>query len=78
MCAGASLARKRCHTQLKRSTFWRFYIVAEDAWYVLPVAVVAVRTRLYFVPSGSKRGGVYEKYREAWDLMKAEPSAPGP
>jgi PD-(D/E)XK endonuclease len=52
------------------------YIVAEDAWYVLPLAVVASRTRLYFAPSGSKRGGIYERYREAWDLMKAEPSNP--
>ena len=49
------------------------YIVAEDAWYVLPVAVVASRTRLYFVPLGSKRGGFYERYREAWDLMKEQP-----
>ena len=49
------------------------YIVAEDAWYVLPVAVVASRTRLYFVPLGSKRGGLYERYREAWDLMKVRP-----
>ncbi len=53
------------------------YIVAEDAWYVLPVAVVAVRTRLYFVPLGRKRGGLYERYREAWDLMKAEPDESG-
>ncbi len=55
------------------------YIVAEDAWYVLPVAVVAARTRLYFAPLGSKRkGGVHERYREAWDLMRAEPRAPEP
>ena len=52
------------------------YIVAEDAWYVLPVAVVAARTRLYFAPLGSKRGGFYERYREAWGLMKAEPANP--
>jgi hypothetical protein len=52
------------------------YIVAEDAWYVLPVAAVAARTRLYFAPLGNKRGGVYERYREAWRLMKAEPANP--
>lgn len=52
------------------------YIVAEDAWYVLPVAAVAPRTRLSFIPLGSKKGGLYERYREAWDLMKAEPANP--
>ena len=49
------------------------YIVAEDAWYVVPVAAVASRTRLSFFPLGSKKGGLYEKYRDAWDLMKAAP-----
>jgi hypothetical protein len=49
------------------------YIVAEDVWYVVPVAAFAPRTRLTLFPSGCKRkdGGRFEKYREAWDLMKA-------
>ena len=74
MYAETLQARTR-HTRLKKSTFW-WFTVAEDAWYVLPVAVVASRTRLYFVPLGRKRGGFYERYREAWDLMKAEPENP--
>jgi len=50
------------------------YIVAEDAWYVVPVAAFAPCRHLYFFPLGSKKkGGRYEKYREAWDLMKAGP-----
>lgn len=51
------------------------YIVAEDAWYVIPVEAFAPRKQLEFHPSGSKyKGrGRYEKYREAWDLMKATP-----
>jgi hypothetical protein len=48
------------------------YMVAEDAWYVVPVAGFAPRD-LRFDPSGSGRGGLYEKYRDAWHLMKAEP-----
>jgi hypothetical protein len=51
------------------------YIVAEDAWYVVPVADFAPRTRLCFFPSGSKKGGLYERYRDAWDLMKIEPAS---
>lgn len=49
------------------------YIVAEDAWYVIPVEALAGRARLRFYPTGSQYGGFYEKYREAWDLMKAGP-----
>jgi hypothetical protein len=46
------------------------YIVAENAWYVLPVADFAPRTRLCFSPAATKNRGHYEKYREAWHLMK--------
>ena len=51
------------------------YIVAEDAWYVIPVAAFAPRTMLALYPSGCKKrnSGRYEKYREAWDLMKETP-----
>jgi hypothetical protein len=51
------------------------YIVAEDAWYVVPIAAFAPRTGLKLFPSGCKRktGGLFEQYREAWDLMKTEP-----
>ena len=51
------------------------YIVAEDAWYVVPVAAFAPRTGLKLFPSGCKRkkSGLFEKYRDAWHLMKASP-----
>jgi len=51
------------------------YIVAEDAWYVVPVAAFAPRHKLTLYPSGclKKNGGRYEKYREAWESMKEEP-----
>jgi hypothetical protein len=50
------------------------YIVAEEIWYVVPVAAFAPRKHLIFYPSGCCSGGPYEKYREAWDLMKADPA----
>jgi len=51
------------------------YIVAEDVWYVIPVAAFVPRTMLLFYPSGCKKrnSGMYEQYREAWDLMKETP-----
>jgi PD-(D/E)XK endonuclease len=49
------------------------YIVAEDAWYVVPIGAFAPRVHLKFYPTGSHYGGLYEKYREVWSLMKAEP-----
>jgi PD-(D/E)XK endonuclease len=50
------------------------YIVAEDAWYVIPVEAFAPRTMLALYPSGCKKrnSGRYEKYRDAWDLMKED------
>jgi hypothetical protein len=46
------------------------FLVSENAWYVLPVKAFAPRKHLRFYPSGSKTGGSYELYREAWDLMR--------
>ena len=48
------------------------YIVAEDAWYVIPAVAFAPVAHLRFYPSGKYDGWpYYEKYREAWNLMKA-------
>jgi PD-(D/E)XK endonuclease len=51
------------------------YIVAKDVWYVIPVAAFAPRTVMELFPSGCKKrnSGRYEKYRDAWELMKADP-----
>ncbi|MGH9503224.1 MAG: group I intron-associated PD-(D/E)XK endonuclease [Terriglobales bacterium] len=48
------------------------YIVAEDIWYVIPLSAFAPRGKLRLYPSAgkSKNGRGYERYREAWDLMK--------
>jgi len=49
------------------------YIVAADAWYVLPIGAFAPPVHLVFYPDGAHPGGRYEKYREACELMKEEP-----
>ena len=48
------------------------YVVAHDAWYIIPVAEVANLTNIRLYPEGAKRadGAHFEKYREAWDLLR--------
>jgi hypothetical protein len=45
------------------------YIVSRDIWYVVPVKAFTPRKNLWFYPDGSKKGAMFEKYREAWGLM---------
>jgi hypothetical protein len=52
------------------------YIVPEKVWYVIPIEAIKGRRSLYFYPNGSRRGlAMYEKYREAWWLMKSDHAA---
>jgi hypothetical protein len=47
------------------------YIIPEDAWFILPITVVAHRTSLLFNPKGYPRGdGLFGAYREAWHLLR--------
>ena len=48
------------------------YIFPKDLWYVFPASVIERRNCVWVSP-GSKRS-LFEKYREAWKLMK--PAAP--
>jgi len=45
------------------------YIVSRDIWYVVPVRAFTPRKNLWFCPDGSKKGAMFEKYREAWGIM---------
>jgi hypothetical protein len=49
--------------------FFVAYIVPLDIWYVIPVHLVTPVLGLCFYPSGSRLGGRFEPYREAWHLM---------
>lgn len=48
------------------------YIFAVDAWYIFPVSVIETRKGVSLRP-GSKRSR-FERYRQAWDLMRSTPS----
>jgi hypothetical protein len=45
------------------------YIVSQDIWYVVPVKAFVPRKNLWFYPDGSKKGAMFEKYRDAWWVM---------
>lgn len=48
------------------------YIVPKDLWYVVPVGEFVPRKNLWFYPDGSKKGAMFEKFREAWGWMRGE------
>lgn len=54
---GGSTGKKKPYTA-KQIDVLVVYIVAEDAWYVIPIATFAPRLCLMFYPSGSKKGGL--------------------
>ncbi len=50
--------------------FFAAYVIPEDAWYILPVEVgVKIRGRVWLFPD--RTGYKYEKYKEAWALLRA-------
>jgi len=54
------------------------YVVAHDAWYIIPVAEIANLAHIRLYPEGAKRqdGAHFEKYREAWDLLRRGAARP--
>ncbi len=49
--------------------FFAIYIIPTDDWYIMPYAVVGDRDANVFFKPGMK-GQKYEKYREAWHLLR--------
>lgn len=48
------------------------YIVPEDAWYVFPVQVFQKRRSLKLFSGSRRKRSKYEKYREAWWILREE------
>jgi hypothetical protein len=71
-----AVARKRLRRHVKYTPdeidFIVGYVVPHDAWYIIPVAEVVnlVHIRLYPEGARKKNGGYFEKYREAWHLLR--------
>ena len=49
------------------------YIIPEDTWYVIPHSAIHQATGLLFRRRGDRRPGPYDKYREAWHLLRSTP-----
>lgn len=52
--------------------FLAVYIIPEDLWYVLPVALIGGRKAIYIRPSSPRC--VFQQYRENWDLFRVLPT----
>ena len=71
-----AVARKRLRHHIRYSPqeidFIAAYVVPHDAWYIVPVSEIVncIHIRLY--PEGTKKrdGGRFERFREAWDLLR--------
>jgi hypothetical protein len=48
------------------------YVVPHDVWYIVPLFEIASCTQIHLYPDGTKKrsGARFEKYREAWDLLR--------
>lgn len=46
------------------------YVVPEDAWYVFPVRVIQRMKSLKLFPGSRKKRSRFEKYREAWGILR--------
>ncbi len=56
----------------KEVDFVAVYVVPEDSWYIIPVALLGGRDQIRLYPRGSKKkdGGRWEEFREAWSLLR--------
>jgi hypothetical protein len=77
------VARTRAHKPVIPYTadeidFIAAYVVAHDAWYIIPVAEIGNLAHIRLYPEGAKRadGAHFEKYREAWDLLRRGAARP--
>jgi hypothetical protein len=78
-----SVARNRAHKPIvpysaQEIDFLAAYVVAHDAWYIVPVSEIAGLAHIRLYPEGAKRqdGALFEKYREAWDLLRLGAAIP--
>jgi len=46
------------------------YLVPKDLWYIVPIEACTC-LNLWFYPGKSPKGSKFEKFREAWDCLRA-------
>lgn len=50
------------------------YLVPHDLWYIVPIDACTCKN-LWFYPGYSPKGSRFEKFREAWDYLRAPAAA---
>ena len=55
--------------------FLAAYVIFEDAWYIIPLEEILGKQHVSLYPNSEK--GDYEEYREAWNLLGADPDFTG-
>ena len=48
------------------------YVIPEDAWYIIPIAALGGRKSIYVYPANPQSRGMFQKYRDAWQLLRAK------
>jgi hypothetical protein len=46
------------------------YLAPEDAWYIIPIHALAGRKSIYLYPRNPHSRAMFNKYREAWQLLR--------
>jgi hypothetical protein len=68
-----SVARHKGTYNAEQVDFLVAYVVPRDVWYVIPVHAVGSHLAIRLFPHRTpKRGGQFERYREAWCLMACQ------
>ncbi len=68
----ARTARRKAYNH-KQIDVIAAYIAPEKLWYLVPVEAVAKRTAIYVWPHSKNSRGLWEKYRERWELLGRAP-----
>jgi hypothetical protein len=50
--------------------FLAAYVIPEDTWYIVPLGAFVGRTSLLFRRRDDPRPGLYDAYREAWQILR--------
>lgn len=55
---------------LEEIDFFAAYVIPDDSWFILPLQNVLGCTSLMFRKKGDRKPHVYDRYREAWELLR--------
>ncbi len=66
---GSHSSKDRIYTA-DQIDFLAVYVIPEDVWYIIPISALSGTYHAYLNPHPRRVPGKFEKYREAWDLLR--------